>query len=598
MSPFGSLFGSSSDSSNLTSNRTPSHNYSPIGMRWNTPHNLNTSHNLGRNMAAALPALEKARGRLVIVGGFFVLLYLYVVYGLFDAMIFNTEADLKAAQIAPVVAVAMRSDIVDRNGDLLATSLQMASLVADPALVIDANELIKKLKTVFPDLNGNDVLKDLNSKKRFIWIKRNLSPKQQDAVNALGIPGLSFEPEEKRIYPKGSLTAHIIGYNSVDHTGIAGLEKTFDEFLKKKPQPLQLSLDIRLQSILRDALAEGIKNFSAIGGAGVIMDIHNGEILSMVSLPDFDPNDIARASDNQRFNRASLGIYEMGSTFKTFTLAQALDRGAISITSSFDCTHPISIGHFKISDYHPLARWLNVPEIFLHSSNIGAVQIIEKVGIAAQREFLGKLGLLKLTPLEIPEVGRPMIPQNWQEISMMTVSYGHGISVNAVQLASAAASVLNGGTLVTPTLIKRDPTVPLQQTRVISEHTSQLMRQLFRVVVTGGTGKSANVPGYVVGGKTGTADKQSGKGYKKDARLASFLSAFPMNDPKYIVFIMIDEPKGTKESYGFATGGWVAAPTVGRVISQIAPLLGIAPVDDNDQSINEKLRLPVAVKGE
>lgn len=565
--------------------------YPPLNAGWNTPH--------GRNFAAALPALEKARGRLVIIGIFFLLLYLYIVYGLFDTMIFNTDAEVKsAAPPAPEAAIVSRGDIVDRNGELLATSLQMASLAADPALVIDANDMIKKLKTVFPDLDGADLMKELNSKKRFIWIKRNLSPKQQDAVNALGIPGLSFEPEEKRLYPKGSLTAHITGYNSIDHTGIAGLEKTFDEYLRKKNQPLTLALDIRLQSILHDALAEGIKTFSAIGGAGIIMDVHNGEILSMVSLPDFDPNDAGKASDNARFNRASLGIYEMGSTFKTFTLAQALDRGAISISSSFDCTHPISIGRFKINDYHPMYRWLNVPEIFLHSSNIGAVQIIEKVGITAQREFLGKLGLLKQVPLEIPEVGKPMIPADWQEVSMMTVSYGHGISVNAVQLASAAASVLNGGTLVTPTLLKRDPSIQLPQTRVVSENTSNLMRQLYRVVVTAGTGKSANVPGYVVGGKTGTADKQSGKGYKKDARLSSFLAAFPMNDPKYIVFIMIDEPKGTKESYGFATGGWVAAPTVGRVISQIAPLLGISPVDDNDYSITEKLRLPVAVKGE
>ncbi|NDE90975.1 MAG: penicillin-binding protein 2 [Alphaproteobacteria bacterium] len=562
----------------------------PTNAGWNAPRS--------RMHEQALPALEKARGRLVIVGGFFLLLYLYIVYGLFDTMIFNTEADIKNAAPAPVAAALSRGDIVDRNGELLATSLQMASLAADPALVMNDAELIKKLKTVFPDLNGADLLKDIHSKKRFIWVKRNLSPKQQEAVNALGLPGLSFEPEEKRVYPKGSLTAHIIGYNSVDHTGIAGLEKTFDAFLKKKNQSLTLALDIRLQGILRDAMAEGIKNFNAIGGAAIIMDINNGEILSMVSLPDFDPNDINKSNDNQRFNRASLGIYEMGSTFKTFTLAQALDSGAISIANSFDCTHPISIGRFKINDFHPLRRWLNVPEIFLHSSNIGAVQIIEKVGIKAQREFLGKLGLLTQTAIEIPEVGKPMIPQDWQEISMMTVSYGHGISVNAVQLASAAASVLNGGHVVTPTLLKRDPAVELPKVQVISEHASNLMRQLYRIVVTAGTGKSANVPGYVVGGKTGTADKQAGKGYKKDARLASFLAAFPMNDPKYIVFIMIDEPKGNKESYGFATGGWVAAPTVGRVIAQIAPLLGISPVDDNDYSILEKLRLPVAVKGE
>jgi cell division protein FtsI (penicillin-binding protein 3) len=337
---------------------------------WNNPHI--------RTQAASLPALEKARGRLVIISVFFLMLFMYIVWGLFDAMILNPDAEIKNAP--PPAAALTRGDIVDRNGELLATSLRMSSLAADPALILDANDLIKKLKTVFPDLNAKEVMAALNSKARFIWIKRNLTPRQQEAVNHLGLPGLSFEPEEKRLYPKGNLTAHITGYNSVDHDGIAGLEKSFDALLKKKDQTLTLALDIRLQGILRDALAEGVKTFSAIGGAGIIMDVNNGEIVSMVSLPDFDPNDAGKATDNQRFNRASLGTYEMGSTFKTFTLAQALDSGAITVANTFDCTHPISIGRFKINDFHPLRRWLNVPEIYLHSSNIGAVQIIGKVG--------------------------------------------------------------------------------------------------------------------------------------------------------------------------------------------------------------------------
>lgn len=550
----------------------------------------------GRAHPTLAPILEEARLRLSFIALFFFLFFTVIIVRLFDVMIFNTGNEAHMADdVAPPVK-ALRGDITDRNGELLATSLPMASLAADPGLVLDANDTIKKLKSVFPDLDGKELNDGLHSKKRFIWVRRNLTPKQQEAVNNLGLPGLSFEPEERRIYPKGAMAAHIIGYNSIDHQGIAGIEKAFDKELREEQKPITLALDVRVEAILRDAMMEGIQTFNAIGGAGVVMDVHSGEILGMISLPDFDPNDAGKAKDYAKFNRATLGIYEMGSTFKAFTLAQALDRGVLRLSDTFDCTRPIEVGRFKISDFHPMNRWLNVPEIFLHSSNIGAVQIIQRVGPSAQKQFLRSLGLLEAAPLEIPEVGRPLLPPEWRDINMMTISYGHGLAVNAVQLASAVSSIINGGTLVKPTLLKQSQVTP--GARVISLETSHLMRKLMRVVVTDGTGKSANIKGYMVGGKTGTADKNAGKGYNTNARLSSFIAAFPIHDPKYLIFIMLDEPKGTKESHGFATGGWVAAPAVGRVITQIAPLLNIAPVNDNDPMIQEQLRLPVAVQGE
>jgi len=570
-------------------------------LRWALPNS--------RSQAAVLPALEQARSRLVFIALFFLLFYLAIIARLCDVMLFTADAELRGADNTAAAALASpvltRGDIVDRNGEVLATSLPMASLSADPALVLDAHETVRGLKKLFPDLDGKSLLEALQSKKRFIWIKRALSPSQQEQVNNLGLPGLSFTAEEHRVYPKGNLTAHIIGYTSADdHQGIAGLEKTLESRLHNQSDaampPVALSLDIRLQSILRENLNAEIKNFDALGGAGVIMDVHSGEVLALASLPDFNPNAQGQASDNAKFNRATLGVYEMGSTFKTFTLADALERHAITLADRFDCTHPLQMGKYTINDFHPLHRWLNVPEIFLHSSNIGAAQIAEKVGIAEQKSFLQSLGLLEASPIELPEVGKPIYPSEWREINMMTIAYGHGIAVSAVQLASAVASIINGGTLVKPLLLKPNPVTPaLPGKRIISEATSAMMRQIMRVVVTQGTGKSANVAGYVVGGKTGTADKTGGHGgYNRNARLASFIAAFPIQNPKYLVFAMLDEPKGTKATYGFATGGWVAAPMVGRIISQIAPLLNITPVDENDPTVEAALRLPVPVVGE
>lgn len=557
--------------------------------------NYYSNPNIGggmRDRAAAFPVLEKAHKRLIFLAFVFLLFYVLIIGRLFDVMVLNPDQGHKEAARAPIPS--MRADITDRNGELLATSLTTASLSADPALILNEKETLQKLKGVFPELDTQKLSKEFHSGTRFVWVKRNLSPKQQSDVNNLGLPGLNFESEDKRVYPKGNLTAHVIGYNDIDHNGIAGLELEYDKLLRNNKEPLKLSLDVRIQSIMHDALAETVAKFSAIGAGGLILDVHTGELLAMVSLPDFDPANPGAAPDLTRFNRVTLGTYEMGSTFKTFTIAEALDKGLVTLADHFNCINPIHIGRFTIKDFDKENRWLNVPEIYLHSSNIGAVHISEKIGPAAQKEFMKTIGMLDASPIELPEVGRPQVPADWTEITMMTVAFGHGIAVTAMQLASATAAMINGGFLIKPTLLKSDAP-QVHGAQVISDSTSKKIRMIMRAVVTDGTGKSAAVPGYVVGGKTGTAEKKLGKGYNKKANLSSFIAAFPIHDPKYLVYVMIDEPKGLKETYGFTTGGWTAAPAVAKIISQSAPLLHIMPYDENDPAVLERLRLPVPV---
>ncbi|MBI3418995.1 MAG: penicillin-binding protein 2 [Proteobacteria bacterium] len=548
-----------------------------------------------RAQAAALPVLEEARKRLLCVAMGFLACFLLISGRLFDVMIFNPDAE-RSSSSSTLPAHVSRADIVDRNGELLATTLQLASLAADPAYVLDEKETLTKLKTVFPDLDVAALSKDMHSGKRFVWVKHSLTPRQQEQVNRLGLPGLSFQNEERRIYPKGGLTAHIIGYNSVDQQGLAGIEHSLNKRLTESQDSLPLSVDIRLQSLMHEALLDGMHKFDAIGGAGLIMDVETGEILALVSLPDFDPNNPTQASDSARFNRATLGAYEMGSTFKIFTISQALEKGVITLADQFDCRKPLKFGRFEIHDFHPENRYLTVPEIFVYSSNIGAAQIIERVDGKDQKKYLGSLGLLDPSPIELSEVTKPLVPDVWRDINKVTIAYGHGLSVSAVQLASAAASVINGGRLVKPTLLRRDH-APTDMPVVLSSNTSAAMRGLMRAVVLDGTGKSAEVKGYLVGGKTGTADKSAGGGYNRKSRLASFIAAYPIHRPRYLVFAMIDEPKGNKGSHGYATGGWVAAPVVAKVIGESAPLLRVAPVDENDPLIMERLRLPGMIGG-
>jgi cell division protein FtsI (penicillin-binding protein 3) len=391
------------------------------------------------------------------------------------------------------------------------------------------------------------------------------------------LPGFGFRNEERRVYPYGATFAHVLGYTDTDGRGISGIEREYEHRLGTEGEPVALSIDLRLQSILHDELVRATTNFSALGAAGVVMDVNTGEILALASLPDFDPNQPGQSLGESGFNRATKGVYEMGSTFKLFTTAMALDSGTVSLTDGYDATDPIRVARFTISDFHGKKRWLSVPEILTYSSNIGTAKMALDVGAARQKDYLSRFGLLSTPEVELPEVGGPLFPARWSDLSTMTISYGHGIAVSPLQLAAGVSALVNGGVMHQPTLMKVTDTDQPRGAQVISEQTSAFMRALMRKVVRDGTGEAANIKGYLVGGKTGTADKQKSGGYDVTALISSFVGVFPMTDPRYVVLVVVDEPKGTKETFGYATGGWVAAPSVGRVIERMGPLYGLAP---------------------
>jgi len=542
---------------------------------------------------ATKKALETGRSRLLIGLVLFGLAFVAIIGRLADVSLLQDVSEPRLADQAPVPPVAERADIVDRNGIVLATSLATFSLFANPTQVQDADEAAKELAGVLPDLSVAELKAKLATDKTFVWLQRNLTPHQQYDVTKLGIPGLYFQAEEKRVYPLGPLVSHVVGFTDLDNKGIAGIEDSFDDVLAGGRHPVQLSLDVRIQQILREELARGIADFTGIGGAGIVLDARTGEILAMVSLPDFDPNQVNTASPEERFNRATLGIYEMGSTFKVFNTAMALDSGRIHLTDRFD-VHPIVIGRYTIHDFEPMNHPLSVPEIFMLSSNIGAARMAMEMGTDSQKSFLAKVGMLRPVSIELPELGRPLFPAEWRPINTMTIAFGHGIAVSPLHVVSGVAAMVNGGIMRPATLIKRKPDEVSDGQQVISPATSNLMRELFRLVVQAGTGKAAEAPGYLVGGKTGTAEKTLAKGYSTNARLASFVGAFPINDPRYVVLVMVDEPKPNAHSYGFATGGWVAAPVVSRVVQRMAPLLGMAPVPNDSPEAKNDLLLTVS----
>jgi cell division protein FtsI (penicillin-binding protein 3) len=552
---------------------------------------------------AARQTLDQAKTRLMVVGALFTLALAVVSVRLVDLALAGSTSG-KQAHVAPPAVHTVRADIVDRNGKVLATSIATASLFADPAKIIDAPDAARQLANLFPDTTYGEFLQKLQGKNRFTWLRRHLTPRQQYDVNQLGIPGVAFQADERRLYPQGSEVAQVIGYTDIDSHGIAGLEQSFDDYLGKNADPLRLSIDIRLQHILHREVEAQVDEFHAMGGGGLIMDTRTGEILAMVSLPDFDPEQPgaepkpAPGDPDPHFNRMTLGVYEMGSIFKVFNTALALDSGKVKLTDYFDAWHPIHVGRFTIHDFKgdELPGYSSVAKIFEISSNIGSAQMAKQVGPEAQEHFMDTLGLTRKMSLEVPEVGTPRTPHPWRFINMLTIAFGHGISVTPVQLVSAICAVANGGILRPATLIARPDGMAPAGVRVISEETSNTMRRLMRLVVSGdrGTGKKfGEVPGYLVGGKTGTAEKiMLNGGYaKKHANLSSFVGVFPMTDPRYAVFVTIDEPHGNKKSAGFETGGWVAAPAVNRVITAMGPMLEIPPVDEASPIVQAKMEI-------
>jgi cell division protein FtsI (penicillin-binding protein 3) len=533
--------------------------------------------------------LETGRPRIAIAAGLFMVGFLAIAGRMVELSLFKGEPPKSVAPTKSAQLKTGRGDIVDRNGVLLATSLPVASLAANPREISNPEEVTDKLVKILPELNRGEVLSKLSSDRAFVYLKRKLHPRQLHEVNRLGIPALKFEYGEQRFYPQGSLGGHALGLVDVDSNGIAGIEKNFDTELRGAKEPLRLSIDVRIQEVLKRELLRSIADFRAVGGMGLVMDVRTGELLAMVSLPDYDPNTVSTATPEAMFNRVTLGAYEMGSTFKLFTAAAALDAGTANLNTTFDARAPINISRFQIRDYHPLNRHLSVSEIMVHSSNIGAAKMAVDMGTEKQKSFLGKLGMLRSASVELPEVGSPLYPTHWREINTMTIAYGHGLSVTPLQMAAGVASLVNGGFFRNPTVLRQDDGLAPDGVRVISAKTSAQMRYLMRLIVESGTGSKADAEGYLVGGKTGTAEKTGVGGYARKALLSSFVGAFPIDDPRYVVLAMVDEPHGTKESAGYATGGWVAAPVVSRAISQIGPMLGMRPMPKTGEEIKSLL---------
>lgn len=547
----------------------------------------------------ATKALEACRSRLFLTSVVFACVFAAVALRVVEVVLLEggtAQSHMPRFRI-PTPPAPARADIVDRNGRLLATTLDTPSVYANPKQIFDPADAARKLVKTFPNLKSADVYAKLTSGKSFVYIKRHLTPHEQYEVNQLGIPGVQFQHEERRVYPDGDLTAHVVGYTGIDNAGFAGIERGLDNTLKDRREPLRLSLDLRIQYVLREELQRVIDDFTAKGGAGLIMDVNTGEILAMVSLPDFDPNHPGAADPenpgislaDRMFNRNTLGVYELGSIFKIFTIAMGLDYGTSTISSTYDASHGISIGRFTIGDYHGKHRVLSVPEILMYSSNIGAAKMAMAAGGQRQRDFLGRLGLLKTPKIEVSEIGAPHFPAKWREVNVMTIAFGHGISVTPLSFASAAAALVNGGVLRPATLVKLPPGYAPPGQQVISPKTSEQMRKLMRLVVEHGTGTMAAAPGYLVGGKTGTADKVSGRHYAERKLLSSFVGVFPINDPKYLVLTMVDEPHPNKQSHGYATAGWTVAPATSRIVQRIAPLLGVQPVDESAPEIQRAL---------
>lgn len=486
-----------------------------------------------------------------------------------------------------------RNEIIDRNGTLLAVDLAIVSLYAIPKSLIDPIYTAEQLVKIFPELKKTDLKKLLQNGKNFAWIKRNITPKQQHQVNSLGIPGLEFEKGTKRIYPQGNLFSHILGYVDTDGNGIAGIEKQFDKNLTDpKNENLQLSVDTRVQSIVHNELSKSISEFNAKGGIGIVMDANNGEIISMVSMPDFDPHHPNIASKESLFNQFSLGVYEIGSIMKGITIAMAVESKAVSLRDVYYVKAPIKASRFVIHDYKPKFSYLSVPEIFMYSSNIGTAMISLEIGKERHRNFLKQFGFFDPIKIELPEKGQAMYPseKNWSDISTMTISFGHGMAVTPLHFVRAAVALANGGYVHEPTLFKTNNKEPKPILRVLSEETSNVMRKLMRLTVEHGSGKKSNAKGYLVGGKTGSAEKAIKGGYDKKAKYSSFFAAFPINNPRYVTLMILDDPR--PNSYTpYTGGGWTAAPLTGRVISRIAPILNVKPIDNNDPKIKEQLWL-------
>ena len=553
-------------------------------------------------------AAERTRGRLILTIGGFIVLFAALLGKLTLATVLAplrppparhlvmSLLDHPAALAAPLPE--HRAMITDRNGQILAISLPSAALYADPRQITDPAAAVRALDRVLPHLDATLALRRLSDRARqFVYLDRAITPQEEEAINDLGIPGIDFLPTEIRRYPMGRVAAQVLGGVDVDENGVAGVEKYFNHRLMTDPKPLRLSIDLRVQAVLREELAGAMKEFRASGATGIVMKVDTGEVLAMVSLPDYDANDFAHAPADARFNRAASGTYEPGSTFKLQIAATALDDRVIHIWNRFDTTHPIHIGRFTITDFEPAHTDYALPEIIAQSSNIGASHIALLVGRHRQRAFLRANGMFAAAPIQLPESAPPQVQpkRRWGPATVMTVSFGNGIAVTPIQLITGTASLIDGGIYHDPTLIALPAGEIPPGRRVIRRSVSLLIRKLMRGVVTSGTAAPARVPGFLMGAKTGTSQKVGKDGYRLHTNLSSMIAAFPMTHPRYILYAMLDAPHGNKSTYGFSTGGFIAGPVIRRTIARIGPMLGILPATPAQlPALQQALYLPLA----
>ncbi len=557
----------------------------------------------GRDVDRAM----KARARIGLVIAAFALIYA-VIGGRLVLLAMTSDAQI-ARRIATADNVATaRPDILDRRGEILATDVRTPSLFAEPRRIIDVDEAVELLTATLPDLDAAELRERLSSKKGFVWLKREITPKQQQDIHRLGLPGIGFLTENKRVYPNGPEVSHVLGHVNIDNQGIAGVEKWLDSsgladlhlagFASDRQQkPIELALDLRVQHALRDELIAGREKYKATAAAGIVADVRTGEIIAMVSIPDYDPNDPRQALDKTRINRLTTGVFEMGSTFKALTLAMALDSGKVTLGSSFDARMPLRYGKFTIHDYHAQKRVLTVPEIFTYSSNIGTARMALQIGVQGHQAFLKKLGQLDRLRTELPESAEPLVPRHWGELNTVTIAFGHGLSVAPLQAVMGISALVNGGKLIPPTFLKRtQEEADALATRVIKPETSDKMRYLMRLNAEVGSAKKADVPGFYVGGKTGTSEKVVGGRYSKTKLLTSFTAILPADQPRYLVLIMLDEPQPLPETHGYATSGWNAAPVAANVITRVALPLGIEPRFDVLPSAQQILQATSSIR--
>lgn len=543
---------------------------------------------------------QKAESRLILLGAVFILGFTTVAgrMALLSAAVPTEPRD----EIAAEPILAQRADITDHTGAILATNLVTASLYAQPAQMIDPEAAASALAKIFPDLDGKALLERFTDGRKFLWIKRTLSPEQQQQVHDLGEPGLLFGPRAVRLYPNGAVAAQVLGGASFGREGVdaaeivgtAGIERMLDQRLRDPAQigtPLELSLDLDAQVALEEVLDAGMKDMHAKGAVGILMEADTGQIRALASLPDFDPNlrpplpTSGDPADSPLFNRAAQGRYELGSAFKPLTVALALEKGLVTPQTMIDTKGPMRWGRFTIHDFHNYGARLSVEDILVKSSNIGAARLAIESGAASQKAFLGKVGMLDPVPVELSEAARtaPLVPQRWSDLSTMTIGFGHGISVTPLHLATAYASLVNGGYRVHPSLVASDAR-PTEADRVVSDKTSRQIREMLRQVVVRGTATEANIPGYEVAGKTGTADKPLPHGgYARDRTIATFASFFPASKPRYVLVVTLDEPYTIINGTSFRTAGLTAVPVAAKVIRRLAPVLGLRP----DGTVND-----------